>query len=422
MKRKLVSLLLVVLMIFGNGAFIFAEENCDFIDMENVVILETGVEHTNQLIGDDFVNMVKDDYDPLLGFADNGYIKLTQSGYTATIHYYNAFIVEEEGEPVEYLLDTFYYKAGTLVFKVQLESPLEVGQCTSFTLGGIETLNKKGKVVIFRPAVSHFVTYDASFVPPVKVYGTLSGFKYDFDKGILANDIFTDKSFSFLIKNEAGDIVATAVSSTQDGSLMFTEPGKEAKDELKVPDGKYTIEEVAYPGYDVALTTLVINGDEVDTSEMGKVIELNITGEAMISFAFYNKKTVELTDETAWAYSDPNLTLKSKEISNSWGWYMPAAEGTYKVLAGAGNNNLENGKEIGTVTVVKEDGYFKATLTSFTSNGLHYVTEIHFGVYASMEDLQEAGRAGGNYTNDVIADEAEFMLIHFKAMADMSKP
>jgi hypothetical protein len=100
-----------------------------------------------------------------------------------------------------------------------------------------------------------------------------------------------------------------------------------------------------------------------------------------------------LTDETAWAFGDFEIS------SSRWGWYNYIQEGeyTFEIWAAAGNNNTENGYLVGYVTVVyNEEGItlFYNMLSGYTIVEQHeyagYTVPVHQGLgnYMIADDLE----------------------------------
>lgn len=97
---------------------------------------------------------------------------------------------------------------------------------------------------------------------------------------------------------------------------------------------------------------------------------------------------IEVDGETAWAldHSGNNIvnSFKERGLSNKWGWvngYVIGEETTYTLWAGAGNNVLGNGEEVGLVrikTLYDDDSnpdFLKITyemINSFTMSEMHF--------------------------------------------------
>lgn len=138
--------MLAVLMIFSGSYAAFAADECE-CESIGVVTLQKDISHTKDL---EYVNNET-------GAFDNGYIRVTPlPDNTIKVHYYNQY---DDETPA--LLSSFYYKASRYVFLVELDTPLNVGECAIFELGIAPHKNRDD----FRPAISHITTFDENFSP-----------------------------------------------------------------------------------------------------------------------------------------------------------------------------------------------------------------------------------------------------------------
>ncbi|MBR0597784.1 hypothetical protein [Sinanaerobacter chloroacetimidivorans] len=91
---------------------------------------------------------------PLYSFND--YVTVTQqTKYEAVVHYIAPYTVEG----IDQELKTIYIKAGNGVYLVTFKEPLKAGECAAFAIQNF-TNNY--------PALSHFMTCNANFVPPAE--------------------------------------------------------------------------------------------------------------------------------------------------------------------------------------------------------------------------------------------------------------
>ena len=247
--------------------------------------------------------------------------------------------------------------------------------------------------------------------------------------------------------------VLPGVDSTQAGTLTFTntyQPGdlRITKAFIGIVDGDIipatiTVRVTGPGGYDethvieindvtgeVVITglapgiyqvfELAFEGSELWTSEIdASPVEVGpnqIDPPALVEIRNYRR----MVEETAYAYPgwDDGLfvggTLESiiMKNSNNWGWYLDASAVTdgsiFDVYAAAGQNDINNGKYVGTVTFNIEDEYYVAIFESDVF-GVQVTDGPHFGVYESNINIPNSP---GRYTNNVLAADANFIIFH----------
>lgn len=298
--KKWLSILLSALLVMSGTLVGFAEDHmCEFVEQLSVDVALTEYSHTNQMT----------EPNPMTGEYDNGYISITPlGGNMIKVYYHTPFVVmNDEGEPEEWLLNSFYYKASTYVFKVTLGTPLEAGQCSEFMLGSVEVVRGSGRnqrVTLFTPAISHVTTFDTNFEPPLTVYGLISGAKLDSDY----NEIM-DVSFDFEIYQVIGEgddqeevLFATAYSEIGTGTLKFMYDGQLTEyDDLEMPLGFYKLYEVDIPDqYAFVEIIFVENGMPSEPQVNGALFEIS-SSDQIINLLIVNE--LKTTDIMAFKFN-----------------------------------------------------------------------------------------------------------------------
>jgi hypothetical protein len=126
--------------------------------------------------------------------------------------------------------------------------------------------------------------------------------------------------------------------------------------------------------------------------------------------------------ETAFMSTNANSTLNEhykERNANNWGWFLNSVDlggssKTYKILAGAGQNDISKGEEVGEVTV-NPDGTYEISMKTG-----YLITEMH--VYKNTS-LPQKRQAPGLYrecnkAKDVVSNDcingSFYLIIHMK--------
>lgn len=278
MSKKVLSLFMAALMVFGGSLAAFAV----IIDQDTgypVVELVPDIDHTDDLGIDIFDK----------GETDNGFVKVEPHvGDQVLVTYHTGFTIKDaENNDVTGLLKFFYYKASTFVFKVTFSPSLAVGDSVIVDLG--EAVNKGGQ--IFQPGVSHFITFAGGFEPPTEIYGLLSGVKYD----EIGNPII-GKTFYFEIFNaeddpEEDEPVALAYSDSLTGEMMFKLNGVGDYDnELELEPGNYKIYEVNLPPeYEFVKFVITTNAVPTEFNYNGAPFTVPESANSIVQFLAVNR-------------------------------------------------------------------------------------------------------------------------------------
>lgn len=302
--KKILGILLSLILVASSTMVGFAETlECEFVVQENLQVLLMPASHTNQLT----------EPNPVKGEYDNGYISITPlMGNQVKVHYHTPFIVlNDEGEPEEWLLNSFYYKASTYVFKVVLSTPLVAGQCSEFTLGSIEVVRGNGRnktVSFFTPAISHITTFDTNFEPPATLYGLISGVKVD-----ETNNNIIDQSFEFEIYalEEVDDeivevLFATAYSELGSGILKFSYLlDLDVYDELELPLGDYKIYEVNMPDAYKLNGIIFVDGVDISLPQGNGALFTISSNEQLLNIIIENE--IKSSDISAFKFNSETL-------------------------------------------------------------------------------------------------------------------
>lgn len=277
MSKKVLSLFMAALMVFGGSLAAFAaiiDQDMDY----PMVVLVPDIDHT-----DDLGIAVYDK-----GETDNGYVKVEPYvGDTVLVTYHNGFtILNEDDEEVIGLLKYFYYKASTFVFKVTFSPSLAVGDSAVVDLG--EAVNKGGQ--IFQPEVSHFITFAAGFEPPTEIYGLISGVKYGEDENPINGVSFDFEVYWATDDPEEDNPIATAYSDPTTGVMKFMYFGDDEEfDELELEPGLYKIYEVDLPEAYEFMHFIIIDGVNIsDPQPNGAMFEI-VSDEQLIIFNAFNR-------------------------------------------------------------------------------------------------------------------------------------
>lgn len=255
----------------------------------------------------------------------------------------------------------------------------------------------------------------------------LSNFKaYKFNGAMEEEVGFMDFSFDFMLRKKVDEISMDYATgySLMDGSgmivwdLIETEE-VEMLEELMLPPGNYEMYEYMKDGFMLVGTKLITQGMndpepvELPGNEMTVPFMVMEGDSVMIKYA--NEMTYY--DETAYAYFDEDsIQLNTLKKNNNWGWYIETEdlmlETPYEIYAGAGQNILENGVMVGTVTFNTDmDGMYYYTLdfSGYPGEIDPFVVEEHFGVYATSDEIP---KGPGLFTNLIPADEAGVLVLH----------
>ncbi len=117
--------------------------------------------------------------------------------------------------------------------------------------------------------------------------------------------------------------------------------------------------------------------------------------------------------ETAFMRTTTTLNsfYKEKPSSNNWGWYLyynkatMSGDYTYDIYAAAGQNDINKGVKVGTVTVSGDGSYDIQMLTGYA------ITELH--VYRNTS-LPAKRQAPGLYRESDVAGSSFYLIIHMK--------
>lgn len=118
MSKKVLSLFMAALMVFGGSMAAFAEVASIQDPGYPTVEIIPGIDHTNDLVGPMYVN-------ENTGAADNGFVSITPLGGNLVKVYYHTgyYMMNEDSELVLADLNSIFYKAANSVFLVSF-SPL----------------------------------------------------------------------------------------------------------------------------------------------------------------------------------------------------------------------------------------------------------------------------------------------------------
>lgn len=255
-------------------------------------------------------------------------------------------------------------------------------------------------------------------------FGNFKAYKFN---GAMEEEVgFMDFSFDFVLRKIVDEIPMEYATghSLMDGSgmivwdLIETEE-VEMLEELMLPPGYYEMYEYMKDGFMLVGTKLITQGmndpepDELPGIDMTVPFMIMEGGSVMIKYA--NEMTYH--DETAYAYfDDDSIQLNTLRKNNNWGWYIETEdlmlETPYEIYAGAGQNILENGVMVGTVTFYTDmDGmyYYMLDFSGYPGEIDPFVVEEHFGVYATAEEIP---KGPGQFTNLIPADEASVLVLH----------
>lgn len=255
----------------------------------------------------------------------------------------------------------------------------------------------------------------------------LNNFKaYKFNGAMEEEVGFMDFSFDFVLRKIVDEIPMDYATghSLMDGSgmivwdLIETEE-VEMLEELMLPPGNYEMYEYMKDGFMLVGTKLITQGMndpepvELPGNEMTVPFMVMEGGSVMIKYA--NEMTYH--DETAYAYfDDDSIQLNTLRKNKNWGWYIETEdlmlETPYEIYAGAGQNILENGVMVGTVTFYTDMGgmyYYMLDFSGYPGEIDPFVVEEHFGVYATSDEIP---KGPGLFTNLIPADEAGVLVLH----------
>lgn len=152
----------------------------------------------------------------------------------------------------------------------------------------------------------------------------------------------------------------------------------------------------------------VVNGTTVQT-ETGWAGDLDFPGANWATYFQYCTRTcepeLEATCETAFMFG--NTTFNSLQIGQRWGWanqFTNVADGTYtfNLYTGAGQNNLNNGFLIGTVSVTVAGTNVNVTY-NLTSDG-YVITSTHVYLSDAIPTTTAPGLYGNQHTLNSTSD------------------
>ncbi|HAS73610.1 MAG TPA: hypothetical protein DCS67_05650 [Clostridiales bacterium UBA8960] len=281
MNKKVLSLFLAALMVFGGSFAAFAETMSAQEPGYPMVELVPGIEHTNELIGPVYVNNNT-------GAADNGYVKITPlGGDLVKVHYYNAYyLLNEENEPVLADLNSIFYKAAQSVFKITFNPILALDEYAIFELGIAPHQNQQD----FRPAVSHITTFDMNFTPRTQIYGLISGVKYGEDENPIVGVSFDFEIYHAEDDPEVDDPVATATSDPLTGEMVFKYFGdSEEFNELELEPGMYKIYEVNLPEAYEFMHFIIIEGIDISDPQPNGATFTIVNDDTILIFNAFNR-------------------------------------------------------------------------------------------------------------------------------------
>lgn len=281
MSKKVLSLFMAALMIFGGSFTAYAEvESMQDSGYPTVEIIP-GIDNTNDLVGPMYVN-------ENTGDADNGFVSITPlGGNLVKVYYHTAYyMMNEDSELVLADLNSIYYKAANSVFLVSFSPILSVGEYAIFELGVAPHPEQED----FRPAVSHITTFDMNFTPPTEIYGLISGVKYGEDGNPIDGVSFDFEVYWADDDPEVDDPVATAFSDPTTGVMTFMYFGDtEEFDSLELEPGLYKIYEVDLPEAYEFMHFIIIDGINISDPLMnGAEFEI-IDDSTILLFNAFNR-------------------------------------------------------------------------------------------------------------------------------------
>jgi hypothetical protein len=204
------------------------------------------------------------------------YIYFTPSGGktdTYTLYYSKAL-------PDGMLLEYFIIKTGTAFYVMKLPEPLAVGES-----------------IYIKLPVKDISHYYVGAYEPTELYSIITGFKRDADSEIELP--IYGESFEFEIRDSEGNLVARAFSDPGEpgeGTLIFTmvdeneDPidGMINLDNLELPEGVYTISELAKTGYEFVKYVIQDSQGGLDEGYT-PYFEFTSGDDVDFTFYFYNR-------------------------------------------------------------------------------------------------------------------------------------